>query len=65
MVCPGCKYSGSDHSFQHHDCKAYWLRTGNTWDKIDYSKHPSTWMRPLQRGETTGMVEIPGNWDVR
>ena len=53
-----------DHSFHHHDSHPYWLRTGDTWKKIDYEKEAKTWMEPLRRGETTGMVEIPANWDV-
>ncbi|KAI1618150.1 carbohydrate esterase family 4 protein [Exophiala viscosa] len=53
-----------DHSLSHHDCQAYWLRTGDTWTKIDYSKHPDHWMKPLVRGQETGLVEIPGNWYI-
>jgi peptidoglycan/xylan/chitin deacetylase (PgdA/CDA1 family) len=30
--------------------------------KYDYSRHPSTWMKPLVRGQETGLVEIPANW---
>lgn len=53
-----------DHSFHHHDSQPYWLRTGDTWKNIDYGKEAKVWMEPLVRGETTGMVEIPANWDV-
>lgn len=53
-----------DHSFHHHDSQPYWLRMGDTWKKIDYSKEAKTWMEPLVRGTTTDMVEIPANWDV-
>lgn len=53
-----------DHSFHHRDSEPYWLRTGDSWKKIDYSQKAHTWMEPLKRGETTGMVEIPANWDV-
>jgi len=53
-----------DHSFSHHDCQAYWLRTGDSWTKIDYSKHPDHWMKPLVKGKETGLVEIPGNWYI-
>jgi hypothetical protein len=53
-----------DHSFQHHDCQPYWLRTGDKWTNIDYKDKASTWMKPLERGEETGMVQIPANWDV-
>ena len=51
-----------DHSFSHHDCLPYYLRTGDKWTPIDYSKHPSHWMKPLEPGLDTGLVEIPSNW---
>lgn len=51
-----------DHSMSHHDCQAYYLRTGDEWTKIDYSQEPKTWMKPLVPGTETGMVEIPANW---
>ncbi|GMK58403.1 hypothetical protein CspeluHIS016_0504350 [Cutaneotrichosporon spelunceum] len=53
-----------DHSFMHRDSQAYYLRIGDEWKKIDYDAHPNTWMEPVSRGETTGMVEIPVNWDL-
>src|ERR1700712_1492574 len=51
-----------DHSFSHHDCQCYWLRTGNKWIPIDYEKHPDHWMKPLEAGVTTGLCEIPASW---
>ena len=51
-----------DHSFMHHDFLPYYLRTGDTWTKIDYSKAASHWMKPLARGRQTGLVEIPASW---
>lgn len=53
-----------DHSFSHHDCKEYWLRTGDEWTPIDYSKKAADWMSPLKHGKDTGIVEIPSNWCV-
>lgn len=53
-----------DHSLSHHDCQLYYLRTGDSWTKIDYSKKASEWMHPLVKGQTTGLVEIPGNWYI-
>ncbi|KAJ4859499.1 polysaccharide deacetylase domain-containing protein [Trichoderma breve] len=50
-----------DHSLSHHDCQAYYLRTGDSWTKIDYKKHPNEWMKPLVNGKETGLVEIPAN----
>ena len=51
-----------DHSFSHHDCLPYYLRTGDKWSPIDYTKQPSHWMKPLVPGQETGLVEIPSNW---
>lgn len=53
-----------DHSMMHHDSQCYWLRTGDQWTKIDYANRPESWMKPLQRGDVTGLVEIPANWYV-
>ncbi|KAJ0386393.1 hypothetical protein COL922a_004441 [Colletotrichum nupharicola] len=53
-----------DHSMSHHDCQAYWLRTGDTWTKIDYTKKAEEWMKPLVKGKETGLVEIPGSWYI-
>ncbi|KAF9812755.1 hypothetical protein IEO21_06005 [Rhodonia placenta] len=50
-----------DHSNMAHEC-AYYLRDQDTWTKIDYSAHAHTWMKPLVRGQPTGLVELPGNW---
>lgn len=54
----------SDHSFQHRDSEAYYLRSGDSWTNIDYSKDAKSWMVPVQRGTPTGLVEIAVNWDV-
>ncbi|KAI6779353.1 uncharacterized protein J7T54_000451 [Emericellopsis cladophorae] len=51
-----------DHSMSHTDCEPYYLRTGDTWTPIDYKQHPDAWMKPLVRGQETGLVEIPANW---
>ena len=51
-----------DHSFSHHDCLPYYLRIGDKWTPIDYSKHPSHWMKPLEAGSETGLIEIPSSW---
>jgi len=55
----GIKY---DHSLMHNDFHPYYVRVGDSWTRIDYSKHPDSWMKPLQRGEETDLVEIPANW---
>lgn len=51
-----------DHSMGHHDCQAYYLPVGESWTKIDYTKKAESWMKPLEHGEPTGLVEIPTNW---
>lgn len=55
----GIKY---DHSLMHNDFHPYYVRVGDSWTKIDYSKHPDAWMKPLQRGQETDLIEIPANW---
>ena len=51
-----------DHSLSHTDHECYYVRVGDSWTKIDYSKDAGEWMKPLVRGEETEMVEIPGSW---
>ena len=51
-----------DHSMSHHDCQAYYLRAGDSWTAIDYGKKAGEWMKPLEKGQDTGLVEIPANW---
>jgi peptidoglycan/xylan/chitin deacetylase (PgdA/CDA1 family) len=55
----GIKY---DHSLMHNDFTPYYVRVGDSWTKIDYSKPAEEWMHPLVRGEETSLVEIPANW---
>lgn len=52
-----------DHSNMHHDCQMYYLRDEDKWTKIDYkAKSAGEWMKPLTRGNETGLVEIPASW---
>jgi peptidoglycan/xylan/chitin deacetylase (PgdA/CDA1 family) len=51
-----------DHSMFHNDFTPYYVRVGDRWTKIDYSRHPDTWMKPLQRGTDTDLIEIPASW---
>ncbi|QFT84312.1 Peptidoglycan deacetylase [Halomonas sp. THAF12] len=55
----GIKY---DHSLMHNDFHPYYVRVGDSWTKIDYSKPAEEWMKPLERGEETDLIEIPANW---
>ncbi|MBV8987389.1 MAG: polysaccharide deacetylase [Solirubrobacterales bacterium] len=55
----GIKY---DHSLMHRDLTPYYIRVGDSWTKIDYSQPAGSWMKPLERGEETELVEIPASW---
>jgi peptidoglycan/xylan/chitin deacetylase (PgdA/CDA1 family) len=55
----GIKY---DHSLMHNDFTPYRVRVGDTWTKIDYSTRAADWMKPLERGAETDLIEIPANW---
>jgi peptidoglycan/xylan/chitin deacetylase (PgdA/CDA1 family) len=48
----------------HSDSHLYWLPKGDSWTKIDYTQPASTWMKPLVRGQPTGIVEIPASWYI-
>lgn len=51
-----------DHSLMHNDFTPYYVRVGDKWTKIDYSQAAETWMKPLERGIETDLIEIPANW---
>ena len=55
----GIKY---DHSLMHTDFTPYYVRVGDSWTKIDYSRNAADWMKPLVRGKETDLIEIPGSW---
>ncbi|EOZ3614343.1 polysaccharide deacetylase [Campylobacter coli] len=55
----GIKY---DHSLMHNDFTPYYVRVGDKWTKINYSKDAKEWMKPLVRGQETDLIEIPANW---
>jgi peptidoglycan/xylan/chitin deacetylase (PgdA/CDA1 family) len=59
LVRNGIRY---DHSLMHDDHTPYYMRVGDSWTKIDYSRPASEWMKPLVRGTETDLVEIPGSW---
>jgi peptidoglycan/xylan/chitin deacetylase (PgdA/CDA1 family) len=61
LLAKGIKY---DHSLMHNDFHPYYVRVGDSWTKIDYSKHPSHWMKPLERGTETDLIEIPASWNL-
>jgi len=51
-----------DHSLMHHDHEPHYVRVGDSWTKIDYDAPAESWMKPLERGELTDLVEIPASW---
>jgi len=51
-----------DHSSMAHDSQAYYMRDADSWTKIDYAAQAETWMKPLMKGNDTGLVCIPANW---
>lgn len=51
-----------DHSMMDNDFHPFYLRVGDTWTNIDYSKSAAEWMKPLVRGKETGLIEIPASW---
>lgn len=57
----GIKY---DHSLMHNDFEPYYVRVGDKWTKIDYSKKASEWMKPLVRGTESELIEIPASWTL-
>ena len=59
LLSNGIKY---DHSLMHKDFECYYVRVGDRWTKIDFSQPADAWMQALQRGQETGLVEIPANW---
>ena len=59
LLAKGIKY---DHSLMHRDFEPYYVRVGDSWTKIDYTKQASEWMKPLVRGRETDLVEIPASW---
>jgi peptidoglycan/xylan/chitin deacetylase (PgdA/CDA1 family) len=59
LIKHGIKY---DNSLMHKDFKCYFVRIGDQWTKIDFSKPADTWMKKLERGTETSLVEIPASW---
>lgn len=51
-----------DSSMSHDDHECYRLRIGDTWTPIDYGQEAKSWMKPLQRGRESVLIEIPASW---
>jgi len=59
LIKKGIKY---DHSLMNHDFIPFYVRVGDSWTPIDYSKQAHEWMKPLVRGVETDLVDIPASW---
>ena len=59
LIKKGIRY---DHSLMNHDFIPFYVRVGDRWTPIDYSKQAHEWMVPLVRGEETDLVDIPASW---
>jgi peptidoglycan/xylan/chitin deacetylase (PgdA/CDA1 family) len=59
LIDAGIQY---DHSLMHHDFLPYYVRAGESWTPIDYEASAADWMKPMDRGNPTELVEIPANW---
>ncbi len=57
----GIKY---DHSLMNDDFHPFYVRVGDSWTPIDYSKSADEWMKPLIRGQETDLIDIPGSWSL-
>jgi peptidoglycan-N-acetylglucosamine deacetylase len=53
-----------DYSMMEDDLHPYYLRTGDSWTKIDYTKKAAEWMKPWKAGKEVDLVEIPLSWHL-
>lgn len=51
-----------DHSLMHNDFTPYRVRLGESWTPIDYSGPAESWMKPMDRGVESDLIELPANW---
>ena len=51
-----------DHSMMHDDFPPYYLPEWERWTPIDYDKPADHWMKPLERGPESDLIEIPASW---
>lgn len=42
-----------DHSMSHHDCLPYYLRTGDSWTKVEYQLRLLSWLTMLTKIRST------------
>jgi peptidoglycan/xylan/chitin deacetylase (PgdA/CDA1 family) len=55
----GIKY---DSSLMEDDYHPYWLRSGDSWTKIDYTQNAQDWMKPWKPGKPVELIELPASW---
>ena len=53
-----------DTSLMEDDFFPYYLRQGDSWTKIDYTKRASDWMKPWKAGKEVNIVEFPISWHL-
>jgi len=51
-----------DSSLMEREFEPGYMRTGDSWEKIDYDRDPDSWTTPYEYGEETDVVEIPISW---
>ena len=59
LVKHGIKY---DSSLMHDEFHPYFVTTGDKWYPIRYDQDPDTWMKPMEFGKETDLVEVPCSW---
>ncbi len=59
LVKHGIKY---DSSLMHDEFHPYFVTTGDKWYPIRYDQDPDTWMKPMEFGKETELVEVPCSW---
>ena len=61
LLAHGIEYDGS---IMEDDFHPHYLRQGDSWTKIDYSKRAADWMKPWKAGKEINIVEIPASWHL-
>jgi peptidoglycan/xylan/chitin deacetylase (PgdA/CDA1 family) len=59
LLARGIEY---DSSIMEDDYHPHYLRKGDSWTKIDYTKKAQDWMKPWKPGKEVNIVEIAGSW---
>lgn len=55
----GIKY---DSSLMAQEFHPYYVTKGDNWYPIRYDQDPETWMKPMEFGGETGLLELPVSW---